>query len=64
MQVLATVSAIDAAKNTVELTGPDGTVETVNVANPENLAQVNVGEQIVITLTNVVAIALEKESAT
>jgi hypothetical protein len=64
MQVLATVSAIDAAKNTVELTGPDGTVETVNVANPENLAQVNVGEQIVITLTNVVAVALEKESAT
>jgi hypothetical protein len=63
-QVLATVSGIDGAKNTVELTGPDGTVETVNVANPENLAQVKVGEQIVITLTNVVAIALEKESAT
>ncbi len=39
-------------------------VETVNVENPENLTQVKVGEQIVITLTNVVAIALEKEAAT
>ena len=64
MQVVATISAIDTVKNTVELTGPDGAVETVNVANPENLTQVKVGEQIVITLTNVVAIALEKESAT
>jgi hypothetical protein len=63
-QVVATISAIDMVKNTVELTGPDGAVETVNVANPENLTQVKVGEQIVITLTNVVAIALEKESAT
>ena len=40
------------------------TVETVNVENPEDLTEVKVGEQIVITLTNVVAIALEKESAT
>jgi len=63
-QVVATVSSIDTVKNTVELTGPDGVVETVNVENPENLTQVKVGEQIVITLTNVVAIALEKESAT
>jgi hypothetical protein len=64
MQMVATISAIDTVKNTVELTGPDGVVETVNVANPENLTQINVGEQIVITLTNVVAVALEKESAT
>lgn len=60
-QVVATVSAIDTVKNTVELTGPDGTVETVNVENPENLTQVKVGEQIVITLTNVVAIALRRK---
>jgi hypothetical protein len=63
MQVVATITAIDTAKNTVELKGPDGAIETVNVANPENLAQVKTGEEIVITLTNVVAIALEKESA-
>ncbi len=32
-QVVATVSAIVTVKNTVELTGPDGVVETVNVEN-------------------------------
>lgn len=64
LQFVATITAIDTNKNTVELKGPDGKVETVNVANPENLAQVKVGEDIVITLTNVVAVALEKESAT
>jgi len=64
LQLVATIHSIDAVKNTVELQGPDGTIETVNVANPENLKQVAVGDQIVITLTNVVAIALEKESDT
>jgi hypothetical protein len=64
LQFVATIDAIDSAKNTVELKGPDGAIETVNVANPENLAQVKVGDEIVITLTNVVAVALEKESAT
>jgi hypothetical protein len=63
LQFVATIDVIDTVKNTVELKGPDGAVETVNVANPENLAQVKVGEEIVITLTNVVAVALEKESA-
>ncbi len=63
VQFVATIQAIDTVKNTVELKGPDGAVETVNVANPENLTQVKAGQEIVITLTNVVAIALEKESA-
>ena len=64
LQIVATITSIDKAKSTIDLTGPDGAVETVNVENPENLAQVKLGEQLVITLTNVVAIALEKESAT
>ena len=64
MQFVATITSIDKAKSTVDLTGPDGAVETVNVENPEILAKVKLGEQLVITLTNVVAIALEKESAT
>ena len=62
IQMVATITAIDTVKNTVELKGPDGTVETVNVANPDILARVKVGDEIVISLTNVIAIALEKES--
>ena len=42
--------------------GPDGGIETVSVANPANLKHVKVGDKIVVTLTNVVAIALEPES--
>src|SRR5260221_5329607 len=55
MQFVATITSIDKAKSTVDLTGPDGAVETVNVENPEILAKVKLGEQLVITLTNVVA---------
>jgi hypothetical protein len=62
LQLVATITAIDPIKNTVELKGPDGALETVDVDNPENLASVKIGEDIVITLTNVVAVALEKES--
>jgi hypothetical protein len=50
------------SKKTVNLKGPDSVVETVNVANPSNLRHVKVGEDIVITLTKVMAISLDKET--
>ena len=62
VEMLVTIVAINADKNTIDLEGPDGAVETVNVANPANLAQVRVGENIVVTLTKVVAISLDKET--
>lgn len=36
-------------------------VEVVDVANPEVLDQVQVGDQVVATLTDAVVIALDKE---
>jgi hypothetical protein len=63
VQLVVTVDGINSDKGTVDVKGPDGKVETVSVANRANLKQLKVGEQIVIRLTNVVAIALEKESA-
>jgi hypothetical protein len=62
VQVIATIVAINRNKKTVDLKGPDGVVETVNVVNPSNLRHVKVGEDIVITLTKVMAISLDKES--
>jgi hypothetical protein len=62
-QLVVTIDAIDKDKKTVAIEGPDSSVETVNVANPANLKHVKVGDKIVVTLTNVVAIALEPESA-
>ena len=63
LQVVATIDAIDTDDNTVTLKGPDGVLDTVDVANPQVLQQVKVGEPIVITLIDTVAIALQKESA-
>jgi hypothetical protein len=61
VQLVVTIVAISRDKNTVAIKGPDGVVETVAVANPATLANVNVGDQIVITLTKVVTIGLAKE---
>jgi hypothetical protein len=62
-EIVVTVVAINVDEETVAVKGPDGSVETITVANPANLKYVKVGDQIVLTLTNVVAIVLEKESA-
>jgi len=64
IQVVATIVAINKNKKTVDLQGPDGVVETVNVANPANLRHVKVGNEIVVTLTKVTAISLDKETGT
>jgi hypothetical protein len=63
LQVVATIVAINKKQKTVDLKGPDGVVETVNVANPANLKHVKVGTDLVITLTKVTAISLERETA-
>jgi hypothetical protein len=60
-QIVVTVDAVNVDEETVAVKGPDGSVETITVANPADLKYVKVGDQIVLALTNVVAIALEKE---
>jgi hypothetical protein len=62
VQLVVTVDAVSPHKETITVEGPDRKAETVNVANPTNLKYVKLGDQIVITLTNVVAIALESDS--
>jgi hypothetical protein len=61
-EIVVTIDAIDLDRETVAVKGPEGSVETITVANPANLKYLKVGDQIVLTLSNVVAIALEKES--
>jgi F0F1-type ATP synthase beta subunit len=56
-----TVDAIDKNDKTISIKGLDGAVEGVVVANPESLDQVHVGQQIVVTLIDVVGITLDKE---
>ncbi len=63
VQLVVTIDSIDKEKGTVSVKGADGKVETVSVANPKDLKHLKVGDGIIVTLWNVVAIALEKESA-
>lgn len=57
--VTATVEAIDRKKHTVTLKGPEGKTKVVKAANPANLKNVKVGDEVVITLTEAVAISVE-----
>jgi hypothetical protein len=56
-----TVEAIDRNDKTISIKGLDGIVEVVVVANPQNLDQIGTGEQIFVTLIDVVAVALDKD---
>ncbi|HTT76315.1 MAG TPA: hypothetical protein VMF50_10100 [Candidatus Binataceae bacterium] len=62
IRVVATVDAVNHAERTVVIKGPDGAEETVKVNRPFSLRHVKVGDQIVMTLTNVVAVSLKREA--
>lgn len=57
----ATIEAIDLAKGTVTLKGPQGNSQTIKARNPANLKKVQVGDLVDITYTE--ALALKVESA-
>jgi len=60
--VTATIAAIDKKKPSVTLKGADGKTTTVKVRNPKNLENVKVGDVVVITYTEALALSLEKAS--
>jgi len=55
----ATIEAIDTAKGTVTLKGPQGNSQTIKARNPANLKKVKVGDLVDITYTEVVAIKVD-----
>jgi Na+-transporting methylmalonyl-CoA/oxaloacetate decarboxylase gamma subunit len=58
--VIATVEDISPKKTYVTLRGPDGKTADVKVRDPKNLENVKVGDQVIITYTEAVAISVEK----
>jgi ribosomal 50S subunit-recycling heat shock protein len=56
----ATIEAIDTAKGTVTLKGPQGNNQTIKARNPANLKKVKVGDVVDITYTEAVAIKVEQ----
>jgi arginine repressor len=56
VNITATITAIDQAKGTVTLRGPDGHSQTIKAADPNNLKKVAVGDLVDISYTESVAI--------
>jgi len=59
--VTATVEEINLETNTFKLKGPDGTVNEYVARNPANLKRAAVGDLVVITITEAVAITVEAQ---
>ena len=58
-QVIATVEEINLEANTFKLKGPDGTVNEYTARNPDNLKRSEVGDLVIITTSEAVAISVE-----
>jgi hypothetical protein len=63
MVVTATVKEINIEANTFKLKGPDGEINEFEARNPENLKKAAVGDLVVITYTEAIAISVEKSTA-
>lgn len=57
--VTATITAIDKQKSTITLKGPEGNLTKVKVQDPTNLEKVKVGDELMITYTEALAISVE-----
>ena len=58
--VTATVTAIDKKKGTVSLKGPNGKTVIAKAEEPKNLDKIKVGDELMITYTEALAISVEK----
>ena len=61
--ITATVEDINVENNTFKLKGPDGTVNEYTARNPENLKRAAVGDLVVITITEAIAVMVEAQAA-
>jgi hypothetical protein len=61
--ITATVEEINIEANTFKLKGPSGEIKEYEARNPENLKKAEVGDLVVITYTEAVAITVEKTTA-
>ena len=56
---IAKVTAVDPKKSTISLRGPRGNVVTIDVQNPEQFKVVKVGDEVLVTYTEAVAVSVE-----
>jgi Cu/Ag efflux protein CusF len=58
--VTGKIKAIDKAKQTVTIEGPQGNTETIKVKDPKNIQGVRVGDLVDFTFTQALAVSLDK----
>jgi Cu/Ag efflux protein CusF len=63
VRLVAKVQSIDAGKNKIQVVEPDGQVRTLPVQNPGILRDLKVGDDVVVVLTEVLAVAVEPSKA-
>lgn len=61
--ITATVVAIDLEANTATLEGPDGALEEIEPMNPSNLERVSIGDIVVFTVTQSLALSVRAQPA-
>ncbi len=59
-KVVTTIEGLDRPTQTITVKGPRGNFLTARVADPSNLTKLRIGENIVVTYTEALAISLEK----
>ena len=57
---MTTVEGLDRPTQTITVKGPRGHYLTTRVADPSRLTQMHIGDNIVVTYTEALAISLEK----
>ncbi len=60
VKVVTTIEGIDRPTQTVTIKGPQGHYLTARVQDPANLEKVRIGEHIVVTYTEALAVSLQK----
>ena len=60
VRAVVTVEVLDRLNQTVTVKGPNGGTKTVDVKDPAKLKQMRIGDTIVVTYTEAVALGLEK----
>src|SRR5262245_12676502 len=60
LKVVATVEGLDRPTRTMTIKGPLGNYLTLRVEDPSKLSQVHIGEHVLVTYTEALAVSLEK----
>jgi len=60
IRAVCTIEGLDRLTETVTLKGPRGRYATVRAADPANLPHLRIGQSVVVTFTEALAISLEK----